>query len=275
MAAQAMTRSSTRPLVLPETICFRVTRDCNARCRFCLAPPEGDPPDAPTLAHRIHWLLARGVKTIHFCGGEPTLHPALAELLTHVHVHGGRNRLTTNAIALPDGLLPVLRATATRVKVSLHGDRERHNDLMGVTSFQHTTRNIQRLLAAGVETSVQSVVVAAEAAVVLDWLATFCLTTGVRRLSLLPFIPRGHGAGCRDEFALTPLQRRQLRELVKEKRHALSGRVDVRWLDFNAQPLHVVEADGRVLLEAATDSMDEVLCSIPDPRLPSLPGRVA
>lgn len=212
-------------LALPEMICFRVTRDCNARCRFCLAPPEGEQPDAATLKNRIDWLLAHGVKTIHFCGGEPTIHPALAELFTHVHERGGKSRLTTNAIAIPDTLLPLLRTTATEVKVSLHGDQEHHNAIMGVTSFQHTIRNIKRLISARVNTSIQSTVVAGQNGVV-DWLIVFCLESGVRRLSLLPFIPRGNGNGCSDEFALTPLQRRELRDQIKKDvTHSTAGSI--------------------------------------------------
>lgn len=258
-----MTMPLKQQIELPQMICFRITRNCNAHCRFCLAPPEGDQPDEASLKHRIDWLLARGVKTIHFCGGEPTIHPALAELLMHVHTSGGKNRLTTNGITIPDSLLPVLRATATEVKVSLHGDQDHHNAMVGVTAFKLTTGNIKRLLTAGVNTSIQTTVVAEQIGVI-DWLSGFCLEAGVQRLSILPFIPRGNGADCSDEFALTPLQRRNLRDLVKKKRHALNGRVDVRWLDFSARPIHVVEADGRIILEAATETMDEVLCEIHD-----------
>lgn len=258
-----MTLPLTQPFALPQMICLRVTRYCNARCRFCLAPPQGEQPDAASLQHRIDWLLAHGVKTIHFCGGEPTLHPDLAELLVHVHSCGGKNRLTTNAIAIADSLLPMLRTTATEVKVSLHGDRDHHNAMVGVTSFKHTMRNINKLLAAGVNTSIQTTVVAEQNGMI-DWVARFCLETGVRRLSILPFIPRGKGVACRDEFALTPFQRRSMRDRVKEKRRLLSGRVDVRWLDFNTRPLHVVDVDGRIILEAATETRDQVLCCIPD-----------
>lgn len=251
-------------LDLPQMICFRVTRNCNARCRFCLAPPDGVSPDLETLRHRIDWLLSHGVRTIHFCGGEPTIHTGLPQLLAYVHGRGGKTRLTTNAIAVPDALLPVLVATDTEVKVSLHGDREHHNAMVGVKSFAHTTRNLRRLVAAGVRTSVQTTAVAGQSWVV-DWVADFCLEAGVRRLSVLPFIPRGSGGSCRDEYALSPRQRNSLRDLVKEKRRNLSGRLDVRWLDFTARPYHVVEADGRVVLEAAMDSMDEDLCRIPAP----------
>ena len=35
------------------------------------------------------------------------------------------------------------------------------------------------------------------------------------------------------------------------------------WLSITSQPIHVVEADGRVILEHATEAEDEVLCQIP------------
>jgi len=247
---------------LPEQVCFRVTRHCNARCRFCLAPPDGAHPETGTLLHRIDWLLARGVTIFHISGGEPTIHPGLAALIEHIYAQGGKPRLTTNAIAIPDTLLPVLRTTGTLVKVSLHGDQAHHNQMVGVRSFEHTQRNIRRLVEAGVQTSIQTMVTA-DADWVVDWVADFCLTLGVRRLSILPFIPRGSGVDCKDEFGLSPEQRRSLRAHVKEKRHKLNGRLDIRWLDFNARPIHVVEADGSVVLEAATNAMDKVLGSIP------------
>jgi len=247
---------------LPPMICFRVTRYCNARCGFCLAPPDGTHPAARTLTHRLDWLLSHGVKTIHFCGGEPTIHPALPQLLTHVRGRGGKTRLTTNAIVLTDTLLRVLRAAASQVKVSLHGDRKHHDDIVGREAFDHTTGNLRRLVAARVSTSVQTTVVAGGAWVV-DWVAGFCLEAGVRRLSILPFIPRGSGYDRRAEYELSEFERRALHEHVTKKRRELNGRLDVRWLDFTAQPLHVVEPDGRVVLEGATEGMDVLLGHIP------------
>lgn len=249
-------------LDLPPVVCFRVTRSCNARCGFCLAPPDGNHAAEAALRHRLDWLLSRGVKTIHFCGGEPTIYGALPRLLAYVHERRGSTKLTTNAILVSDALVQVLSETATQVKVSLHGDREHHNQIVGREAFDHTTRNLRRLLAAGVATSVQTTVVAGDTWTV-DWVAGFCLEIGVRRLSILPFIPRGGGHARRDEYGLSSSERRALRELVARKRRALNGRLDVRWLDFTARPVHVVEPDGRVVLEGATEGMDKVLCHIP------------
>lgn len=259
-------KKSPRTLTLPESICFRVTRNCNARCHFCLAPPDGDQPSATILKHRIDWLLSQGVKTIHFCGGEPTVHPALADLLAHTVERGGRNQLTSNGIAIPESLLPVLKATRTAVRISLHGDKAQHNAMVGVTAFQHTTRNIQRLVVHGVKTSIQTTLVDGKMDVI-DWMTQYCLDEGVHRLSFLPFIPRGNGFHHRNEFALTALQRRELHRVIQHKRHEFSGRVDIRWLDFNSQSITVVEPDGRIMLEGASESMDRMLYRIPADRL--------
>ena len=248
---------------LPLVMCFRVTRYCNARCGFCLAPPDGSHPDEATLANRIDWLVARGVKTIHFCGGEPTIHRDLTRLLIRARIQSAKTKLTTNGITMPTGLLEVLRSTDSEVKVSLHGDRSHHDKMVGRAAFERTMENLRRLLAAGVSTSVQTTVVAGNGWVV-NSVVQLCLTLGVRRLSILPFIPRGSGFGRRAEFGLSSTERDELRRDVKNKRRSLSGRLDLRWLDFTARPTYVVEADGQVVLEGATEATDRVLCWIPD-----------
>jgi MoaA/NifB/PqqE/SkfB family radical SAM enzyme len=258
----ALGREAESRIDLPETICFRVTRYCNARCGFCLAPPDGSHPDADTLIGRLDWAMALGVRTIHFCGGEPTIHPAIAQLIEYVHSRDGKTRLTTNGIAIPDALVAVLRARRTEVKVSLHGDREHHNKIVGCEAFERTTANLRRLVASGVRTSVQTTVVAGGEWVV-EWVAAYCLKVGVTRLSILPFIPRGSGYERRDEYGLTINERGRLHELVRRTRKALNGRLDVRWLDFTARPVPVVEADGTVVIEGATESLDRRICEIP------------
>jgi MoaA/NifB/PqqE/SkfB family radical SAM enzyme len=253
----------TARLDLPPVICFRVTRYCNARCGFCLAPPDGAHPSADSLVARLDWLRSRGVKTVHFCGGEPTIHPALPQLVAHVRDRGGKTRLTTNGIAVSEALLAVLRAADAQVKVSLHGDARHHDAIVGCEAFGKATDTLRRLLASGVGTSVQTTVVAGGEWVV-EWMAAFCLEMGVRRLSILPFIPRGSGRSRRGEYELSSAERSRLRRLVGDRRRALSGRLDLRWLDFTARPIHVAEADGRLILEGATEALDEVLGHIPE-----------
>lgn len=248
----------------PQSVCFRVTRACNARCGFCLAPWDGAHPSAEVLLHRIDWLTDRGVRVVHFCGGEPTIHPALGSLIERTRQRGATARLTTNGIAMPEPLLEALRRHRVHVKVSLHGGRAWHDRMVGRPAHDAATATLRRLLAAGAAASVQTTLVAGGADVLAEMIA-FCLDAGVKRLSLLPFIPRGDGAAREAEFALSDAERRTLRQTVTAQRRRLSGRLDLRWLDFTTDTAPVVEADGRVLLEGPREASDTLLAVIPAP----------
>jgi molybdenum cofactor biosynthesis enzyme MoaA len=250
------------PQELPDRICFRVSRCCNARCGFCLAPANGAIGDGDTLIHRLDWLMFRGVRAFDFCGGEPALHPELPRLLAHVHGQGRKAKITTNGIEISCGLLSTLRATKTRVKISLHGNRAYHNTMVGCDAFDKTTDNIHALMKVGVSTSIQTTVVAG-GEWVIDWLIDFCLETGVRRLGILPFLPRGNGRELRARYVLSTAQRRSLHNHITMRRRALNGRLDLRWLDLSARPIPVVEVDGSIVLEGPTEERDRIICRIP------------
>ena len=60
----------------------------------------------------------------------------------------------------------------------------------------------------------------------------------------------------------------------------MRGRLELRWLDFSRKAVPVVEADGRIVLERASEAQDTVLCTIPGAvllhkpiRLPISPSR--
>lgn len=246
----------------PDTVCLRVSRRCNASCGFCLAPSDGAAADPATLKYRVDWLLDRGVRGIHFCGGEPTIHPALPELLLQVQARNAKSKVTTNALEMSDELLAAFRAARPHVKVSLHGDRTHHDRMVGCPAFDRTVHNLRRLIAAGIGPSVQTTVVA-EGLWVPDWVIGFCLQMGVARLTLLPVVCRGAALQQRETFELLPWQRSLLRERVKQRRRELSSRLDLRWVDIAASRIYVVEVDGRILLERGCEASDRLMGRIP------------
>jgi MoaA/NifB/PqqE/SkfB family radical SAM enzyme len=238
-----------------ESVCFRVTRYCNARCGFCLAPNDGHHPDEAVLVDRIDRLVDRGVRKVHFCGGEPTIHPALPALLRHTRARGAHPAVTTNGMVLSDALLDAIVATGAPVKVSLHGDQPHHDAIVGRAAYEPATANLRRMLRRGVAASVQTTIVR-DHLDALDFVARWCRDERVRRLSIVPFVPRGLGRDRIADYGLAPTERRALRERVAAWRRRLAGRVDVRWLDFATRPVPVMEADGRFVLEGPRDAVD-------------------
>jgi MoaA/NifB/PqqE/SkfB family radical SAM enzyme len=158
-------------------------------------------------------------------------------------------------------LVSTLRTHCTDVKVSIHGDRDHHNRMVGRDAFNQATVNLRRLLGTKVPVTVQTTVVAG-AEWVIDWMIAFCRDLGVRRLSILPFIPRGRGAARSGEYELTVAERQTVRDQVIRRRKALTGGLEIRWLDLTTRPVPVVEADGTVLLEGPTEAADEVLARL-------------
>lgn len=83
-----------------------ITQRCNNRCSYCDQPKsEQDMPVARFTA-LLDDLTRDGAEAVALGGGEPTLHPALPDLLTAARRRGLRAGLTTNSRA--PGLVTVL-----------------------------------------------------------------------------------------------------------------------------------------------------------------------
>lgn len=136
--------------------------------------------------------------------------------------------------------------------------------MVGCDAFDMTVGSVRRLVAAGVPTSIQTTVVA-DGTWVLDWMIDFCLECRIARLSIIPFLPRGNGRQRREVYGFNAGQLSALRQRVKRKRQTLAGRLDLRWLNLTASSIHVVEVDGRILLEGPTEARDCLVCRIPEP----------
>ena len=81
-----------------------VTDDCNLTCSYCDEYAPGAPKiPLPELKRRIDKLDELGVQVYDFLGGEPLMHPDIAELIRYVKSkRGGSNLATiiTNAFLL-------------------------------------------------------------------------------------------------------------------------------------------------------------------------------
>lgn len=84
-----------------------VTNVCNAKCEFCnYAHDKGLVTDrayidADRFPAALDILHARGIRYITFSGGEPLLHPRLAEMMSAARARHMRPQLVTNGWLLP------------------------------------------------------------------------------------------------------------------------------------------------------------------------------
>lgn len=142
-----------------RTIYFYLTAGCNLRCRHCWLTPkhEAGEPQYPYLdpvlfAEIIEQGLELGLQRIKLTGGEPLLHPQVAELIALAHRHGLRLTMETNGVLCSPGIAAAIAACREPfVAVSLDGtEAATHEWVRGVAgSFEGALAGVRRLAAAG------------------------------------------------------------------------------------------------------------------------------
>ena len=143
-------------------IYFYLTEGCNLRCRHCWIMAEQDPAEASKSKAVLEFALFQrileqarplGLKTVKLTGGEPCLHPQIAQILEMVRDSRLRLVLETNAVLLtPEMAALVASCRRPFVSVSLDGtDPETHEWVRQVPgSYQAALRGIGYLVEAGV-----------------------------------------------------------------------------------------------------------------------------
>ncbi len=110
---------------------YYITRLCNCRCTFCDIPGEGKDDeirfaDPQQVIHNLAQAKKLHIPFVDFTGGEPLLHPQLAELLRYAKKLGLRTSVTTNCLLYPQqaytlkGLVDFLHFSLDALDESLH-----------------------------------------------------------------------------------------------------------------------------------------------------------
>lgn len=140
---------------------IRVVFQCNQGCRFCFvsthlpAPPEAQVRAAIAAA-------ARAGRAVALSGGEPTLHPRLAELVALAAEGASLVTLQTNAVRLaePGAARALAAAGLQEAFVSLHGAEAAVADAVtgAPGTFARSCLGIDALLGAGIRTRINFVI---------------------------------------------------------------------------------------------------------------------
>ncbi|MDR1049725.1 MAG: radical SAM protein [Deltaproteobacteria bacterium] len=117
-------------------VVWNMTRACNLACAHCYASATPGPaPDELTLPEAVglvESLTDHGVPVILFSGGEPLMHPHLAELAALAVKRGARAVLSTNGLLLDRRMADKLKDIGlSYVGISLDGLGPAHDAMRG------------------------------------------------------------------------------------------------------------------------------------------------
>lgn len=213
----------------PIEVHVAVTSRCGVGCEGCYldARPDGVEPPFDDLVARFDALAARGVLTVAFGGGEPTLRDDLGALADAARARGLLPVVTTSGIGLGDRKISALSRFA-QVNVSYDGAEGAYAEVRGVEGADAAERAIVRLAAAGVKVGVNVVLTRAtfdRTAATLHRASTL----GAVEAQLLRYKPGGRAARL-DYLAkrLTDAQARTLGPLLRMLSAEHSGKMGIR-----------------------------------------------
>jgi len=81
---------------------IQVTRLCNQKCRFCSNPEREATLTLEQARALVDDFVDRGYDGVILTGGEPTMHPDLARIISYAKGHGIHARIITNGQKLAD-----------------------------------------------------------------------------------------------------------------------------------------------------------------------------
>jgi MoaA/NifB/PqqE/SkfB family radical SAM enzyme len=246
-------------LSLPPSVCVRLTRRCNAGCAFCQAPDTDR--EVVTLSQfraLCVWLRSGHVRSVKLSGGEPTVRRDLPQIVGVAAGEGLKVTVITNGIRLDGAVLEALVAGAGEMKFSVHGLGADHDLALGRPVFDRVLQNVRRARDAGVPCSINSVITRGNQGS-LRALVDLAAGLGCRKISFIPFVPRGRGAAHRSAFELSSAAYREVATEVDDLAEEFGGTIVVRQIDLRAKPYWIVENDLRLVRESWIEEQDHVV----------------
>ena len=138
-------------------VVWNMTRRCNLRCVHCYAQSEdlsydNELDENQSLA-MIDDLAKFGVPVILFSGGEPLVHPRLAQYAEYAVSKGMRAVISTNGTLITKEKAKILKDIGlSYVGISLDGLEETHDKFRGMTgAFQKALTGIRNCQEAGIK----------------------------------------------------------------------------------------------------------------------------
>jgi len=124
----------------PQVVSFYLTERCNLNCKMCfLKNIDSSPEFIPlTAAKRVVRELMPIRPRYSMSGGEPFLYPDIEKLINYIKARGLSLSIVTNGTRLSCFARLIVYSGVDRIKVSIDGPPEIHDEIRGVSGTFHS-----------------------------------------------------------------------------------------------------------------------------------------
>lgn len=196
---------------------IELSHQCNLRCIHCSSGATADQYKCLSF-EQVESIIRQAsqlsVKSISFSGGEPLMWPELENIVNLCLASGIFVRIYTNGATSNASLfLKRILHKNLSVIVSLHGFKATHDHITAVSgSYDATLQTIRDLACFGYFPEIHFVPMRINYHEIFDF-AVFMNSIGVKRISVLRFVPHGRGQ-TNDKLALTNEQHLYFRRSI-------------------------------------------------------------
>lgn len=224
-------KSSMLRLSAPTTVYWDITYRCNLRCMHCYLASRRQTRELATkeAIALVGELAELNIFSLVIGGGEPLLQRNLFEILDNIKNKGIPVGLITNATLLSREKAKQLREKGVEwLQVSLDGANARtHDYLRGLTgAFSKTILGIRNAVEANLIVSVATVpskINLQQIPSIID----LAIDLGAKKYTTIWFQPIGRGAQNRRWLELSPIEHKQMIEILLAKKEKSSGEMKI------------------------------------------------
>ncbi len=190
-------RTSQTEHATTQLLWLDLTRKCQLKCTHCYnaSGPDG----THGTMTREDWISVLdqaancGVRNVQFIGGEPTLHPAFADLVDHALTIGLQVEVYSNLVHVSAECWALFQREGLTLATSYYSDQaEEHNAMTGRRSHRRTRANIERAVGLGIPLRVG--IISADEGRTVDQTQRDLESVGVTRIGVDHVRPFGRGA---------------------------------------------------------------------------------
>lgn len=238
---------------LPKSICFRLTRYCNAQCPFCLAPFEkqDDKINLKDIKQILEILKTAGLNNVKLSGGEPYTRKDIDEIINYCGNIKLQPVVATNGILLSDTNIDTLAKNNAKVKISLHGFEEAHNKFTNLNKYKEIVQNIKKLINKNIFVSLHTIVNSLNVDSINDFIKEY-RDMGIKKISFIPLSERGRQLEHKNK--IQGISSNDIKEKIIIWQNNFPD-MDLRFLDFS-KDYYVIENDRSLWIQRGTDFDD-------------------